>query len=273
MSRDDLRASKLRASTVDTVRQKTAIWKERESEASEFHADDAWCHGYNVFELAEKKAFDDVFFLLFTGQLPDEEQKRLLNTAMILFINPGPRHPATRVGVTAAASMTYPEHLLPLVVSAFGGNQGGAGQIAECFTLLEEKAGSAVESLTADLQSEFEAGKECASTAGIGGEYGHASEWTKACILHFDTHFETRSVFCWLSDLDLAVRRLSDNAWGVCQDLLVAAILRELGFSKKQCIGVYQLIVAPGMYAHTAEYINKPSTSLPFIQDKNYVIE
>lgn len=273
MSKDDLRASKLRASTVDTVRQKTAIWKEEVSKASEFHAENVWCHGYNLFELADKRSIDDVFFLLFTGQLPDEEQKRLLNAAMIIFINPGPRHPATRVGVTAAASMTYPEHLLPLVVSAFGGNQGGAGRIADCFSLLEERSGDAIESLAADLAEDYQAGKEYPSIPGIGGEYGHASEWTRKCLIHFTARFEKIPVFGWLSELDSAVRKFSENSWGACQDLLMAAILRELGFSKSQCIGVYQILAAPGMYAHTAEYINKPSTSLPFIQDKNYVIE
>lgn len=54
---------------------------------------------------------------------------------------------------------------------------------------------------------------------------------------------------------------------------VVAAVLAELGFQPRAAAGLYQYLCAPGLLAHGIEMSNKPVTSMPFISDKNYVIE
>lgn len=270
MSKDELRSSKLRADTTDTVRLKTRIWKEQESQTNPFHSDDAWCFGYNLFELAEKKSFSEVFFLLFTGELPSTEQDRLLQHLLILFINPGPRHPATRSGVTAAASMTYEEHLLPIMVSAFGGARGGAGNMRGCMEFLDTYYLNAPQDIFENTN--FFDAEECC-VVGFGGDFGEASTWAGRCLRHFLENFNERPCFSWLYSLDVYCREASKGRFGITLDLIVAMVFKELNFSDNQAVGLYQLISAPGMFAHAAEYIRQPSTSIPFIADENYVLE
>jgi len=53
----------------------------------------------------------------------------------------------------------------------------------------------------------------------------------------------------------------------------VAAILCELGFQPRMGAGMFQLISAPGIFAHGIEMANKPITAMPFPDDKDYSIE
>ncbi len=265
-SRDELRSSKLRVDSVDSVKQSTSIWQEQANSSNAYQAVDAWCHGFNLFEVAQKRSFEDMFFLLFTGELPSADKARLLRHALIVFINPGPRHEATRVGVTAAASMTYEEHLLPLVVSAFGGKRGGAGNIRACMQLLEQCLALAPQQAAAQILAE---GK----SEGVGEEYGEPCAWTNRCLEHFMEAFPETLSLRWMHDLDCELKAQSGHRAGVKIDLLLALIFHELGFAQHAAVGLYQLMAAPGMFAHAAEYIRKPSTSLPFVQDENYVLE
>jgi citrate synthase len=54
---------------------------------------------------------------------------------------------------------------------------------------------------------------------------------------------------------------------------LAAAVFVDLGFQPRLGPGLFQLISAPGLFAHGIELANKPLTSMPFINDENYVIE
>jgi len=52
----------------------------------------------------------------------------------------------------------------------------------------------------------------------------------------------------------------------------VYAIFR-LGFSHHAGAGLFQLLGAPGLWAHGVELANKPATAMPFVKDENYVIK
>ena len=52
-----------------TQRTATRIWHEEPSEDNPYIAASALCHGYDLFELMEKRSFVEVFYLLFRGEL------------------------------------------------------------------------------------------------------------------------------------------------------------------------------------------------------------
>ncbi|MCI5121070.1 MAG: citrate synthase, partial [Candidatus Electrothrix sp. AUS4] len=77
----------------------TQLWQEEPLAENPYLATICRCHGYDILELANKRSFIDVLFLLFQGELPDRTQGELLEVLMIALINPGPRHPATRASM------------------------------------------------------------------------------------------------------------------------------------------------------------------------------
>ncbi|MBU1404516.1 MAG: citrate synthase, partial [Proteobacteria bacterium] len=52
----------------------TKIWQEIPSEQNPYLAEACRCHGYDILELAQKRSFSEVLFLLFQGELPTPEQ-------------------------------------------------------------------------------------------------------------------------------------------------------------------------------------------------------
>ena len=92
----------------------TRIWREQATPDNPYVAQSCACHGYDILELASKRSYIDVLYLLFRGELPTSEQEQLLQRLMIACINPGPRHPATRAAMNAGVSRTDAGHILPL---------------------------------------------------------------------------------------------------------------------------------------------------------------
>ncbi|MDX1451398.1 MAG: hypothetical protein R3183_02495 [Oleiphilaceae bacterium] len=276
MSRDDLKGnlhqSKLREDTLDSVTQQTRIWQEIPSTDNSYQVDDVFCCGYNLFELAKHCSYEEAIFLLFRGELPSEKEKVLFRRLLILFINPGPRHPATRAGVTAAASMTYHEHLVPIISAAFGGRRGGAGRLVECMALLDESESLSPEELLHKLApSDLHDDSSC--LPGVGSEYGSADNWTKKLLNHFSDEFDEYPQFARLEKVDDLLRAKTGAAFGLMPEMIVACAFKLLGIRRAQATGLYQLVALPGMFAHAAEYVEKPANSLPFIKDEHYVIE
>ncbi|MFH1020351.1 MAG: citrate/2-methylcitrate synthase, partial [Pseudomonadota bacterium] len=110
-------------------RTQTRIWQETPSEENPYLAGQCRCHGYDILELAGKRSFAEVLFLLFQGELPTPEQARMLEFLFIAMINPGPRHPATRAAMNAAVSKTHTQHLLPIGLSVLGGAHLGSAEV------------------------------------------------------------------------------------------------------------------------------------------------
>src|SRR3982750_4204076 len=107
----------------------TRIWHEEPSGDNPYIARSALCHGYDLFELMDKRSFVDVFYLLFRGELPSKADAQLLQTLMIALINPGPRHPATRAAMNTGVGKTDPVHILPIATAVLGGQHAGSGDV------------------------------------------------------------------------------------------------------------------------------------------------
>jgi citrate synthase len=54
---------------------------------------------------------------------------------------------------------------------------------------------------------------------------------------------------------------------------IAAAVFVDIGLHPRSGAGLYQLIHAPGLFAHGLELANKPLTAMPFIKDEDYTIE
>ena len=104
----------------------TQICKEVPAKDNPYLAQKKIIHGYDLFDLIEKRSFVDVLYLLFSGELPNRKQAKILEKLMIAFANPGPRHPAVRASMNAGIGKTNTAHILPIGLTTLGGDHCGA---------------------------------------------------------------------------------------------------------------------------------------------------
>lgn len=119
-----------------TDRTVTRIWQEEPLPENPYLAEKCRCHGYDILELAKKRSFVDVLFLLFQGELPDPNQAQLLERLMIALVNPGPRHPATRASMNAAVGKANPAHILPTGLAVLSGAYLGGEEVSAAMRFL-----------------------------------------------------------------------------------------------------------------------------------------
>ena len=79
----------------------TAIWHEKAS-SNPFVAEQAFCHGYNVFEdLIHHASLPAYLLMMFTGHQPSTGQAKVLEQAMIGMSHPGLRDSSVRAAMNA----------------------------------------------------------------------------------------------------------------------------------------------------------------------------
>jgi citrate synthase len=276
MSQED-KQNKVRSRNEPFVmRTATRIWQELPSADNPYIAASALCHGYDLFELMEKRNFADVFYLLFRGELPSASESALLQHLMIALINPGPRHPATRAAMNAGIGKTDPLHILPIASAVLGGSYMGAGEIEEAMRFLRKQQNSNAEQFFQSLPTEVieennnKFSTENVLTPGFGSRNGGielmAVELANR-LVKLDGAGKALRWGCQLNE------QLYEQGQGWLLTGVAAAVFSDLGFQPRVGGCIFQLLGAPGLVAHGLEVANKPITAMPFVSDENYVIE
>ena len=255
-------------------RMATRIWQELPSADNPYIAASALCHGYDLFELMEKRNFADVFYLLFRGELPNAAESALLQHLMVVLINPGPRHPATRAAMNAGIGKTDSLHILPIASAVLGGNYMGAGEIEEAMRFLRKQQHSNAEqffqALSTERMAEDSVLTENTLTPGFGARNGGielmAVELANR-LVKLDGAGEALRWGCQFNE------HLYERGHGWLLTGVAAAVFSDLGFQPRVGGCIFQLLCSPGLVAHGLEVANKPITAMPFVSDENYVIE
>lgn len=249
----------------------TRIWSEQASGDNPYIASSALCHGYDLFELMEKRSFVDVFYLLFRGELPSASQAALLQTLMIALINPGPRHPATRAAMNVGVGKTNPLHILPIASAVLGGEHEGGGEIERAMRFLRKyQKSNPADSLFLTDEEDTEDSGPASITPGFGKHHGGIdllAAGIAESLLKLDAAGDALK---WGAQL---AQRLEPDGSGWLITGVAAAVFADLGFQPKVGGTLFQLLGAPGLVAHGLEVANKPITAMPYVSDDNYVIE
>ena len=247
----------------------TRIWREVPQADNAYAVQSSFCHGYEVAELAEKRSFVDVLFLLFRGDLPTQQQATLLEKLMIGLINPGPRHPATRAAMVAGVSKTDVTHLLPIGLTMLSGEFNGAPEVDVAMRFL--KTNNQRKFADIDLtEFTFEHPAEQLFAPGFGTHYSAIDKPTNKLATLLCQYAESGSALQWGQQL---ARQLAADNMGWRAAGLVGATLFDLGFSRRAAVGIFQLLCAPGILAHGVEFTAKPITAMPFLPDDQYHID
>jgi citrate synthase len=250
----------------------TRIWQEEPSEHNPYLAESIRCHGYDLIELAEKRNFIDVLYLLFRGELPSSEHSQILQTLMVGLISPGPRHPATRAAMNTGIGKTDPLHILPIALMTLGGTVSDAGIIEEAIRFFRKQRHSdptqfAFKLLSQTTKPEHE---EWILAPGFGTLYGDADPFSKQLANKLLAFPGAGQAIHWGAGFSEAI---ASHNLGWLRAGLAAAVLSDLGFHPRTGGGFYQLLCAPGLLAQGIEMSNKPITAMPFIKDENYILE
>jgi len=251
-------------------RTQTRIWQETPSDENPYLAEQCRCHGYDILELAQKKSFTDVLFLLFQGELPGPEQARMFETLLIALINPGPRHPATRAAMNAAVSKTHTQHLLPIGLSVLGGSHLGASEaLAAMRFLTANLARLPAEAATECLEAPRPDQGDFHPAPGFGSRFGGIDPAPRQIASLLGAMPGAGRALGWGQAFAEA---LVPHGMGWLAPGVAAACLHDLGFSPWAAAGLFQLACAPGILAHGLELADKPITAMPFLDEEHYVI-
>ena len=258
-----------------SARAATRIWAEQPSSDNPYIATSALCHGYDVFELMEKRSFVDVFYLLFRGDLPSVAEAQLLQTLMIALINPGPRHPATRAAMSVGVGKTNPLHILPIASAVLGGEYQGGGEIENAMRFLRkyQKTNPADWQYTAtevDASEESADENSASPTPGFGKRHGGIDLMAAGIAERLLKLDAAGTALTWGDEF---AKNLTPSGSGWLITGVAAAVFADLGFQPKAGGALFQLLGAPGLVAHGLEVANKPITAMPYVSDANYTIE
>ncbi len=266
-----------------SARAATRIWAEQPSSDNPYIAASALCHGYDLFELMDKRSFVDVFYLLFRGDLPSAAEAQLLQSLMIALINPGPRHPATRAAMNVGVGKTNPLHILPIASAVLGGDHRGGGEIENAMRFLRkyQKTNPAdflkqhpddLQTSTPDLDAPNESADESpvSTTPGFGKHHGGVDLMAAGIAGRLVKLDAAGKALKWGDDF---AKTLAPSGSGWFITGVAAAVFADLGFQPKAGGALFQLIGAPGLVAHGLEVANKPITAMPYVSDANYTIE
>lgn len=245
----------------------TKICLETASKNNKFQTEKLRLSGYDLTVLAENCSMADIVFLLFSGELPScGEDKKLLETLMVLQSLLSPRHPASRAAMNAGISKTNTEHILPIALLAIGGEQSGAAEVSQCWNFIEQHQGEDVASLVNTLVTDC-ADKKKHIAAGFGQSYGEvdplATQYFKQ-LLAIKPQGKSMS---WVSDL---LVELSKQQLGILNVGVAACVFHELSFGARESIALYQFLSAPGLMAYGLEQSHKPVSAIPMLEDSDY---
>lgn len=250
----------------------TEIWDEQPSPQNPYLAERCRCRGYDLFDLMENRSFMDMLYLLMRGELPSKEQAKILETLMIAFINPGPRHPAARAAIYAGCGRTQTSHILPVALSVLSGDHLGGAEVTAAMRFLKKHQETEPRAVAEGLLQKWTPPQsgDRRIAPGFGSRFNGIEPLSQAIAKRLKQLPGCGSFFQWgdaFSSL-IAHRRMGWLGPGIC-----AAVFLDLGFAPREGAGLFQLICAPGLLAHGMELADKPINSIPFLDEAHYIIE
>ncbi len=250
----------------------TKIWEEQPSPQNPYLAMRCRCRGYDHFDLMEKRSFVDMLYLLFLGELPTKEHADLLEALMIAFINPGPRHPASRAAIYSGAGRTRTSHILPVALSIMSGDHLGGAEVTAAMRFIKKHQKIAPQAVAEELLEKWtppEKGDRRIAP-GFGSRFNGIDPLSEAIAKRLNRLPGCGSCFHWS---DTFSGLISKHGMGWLSPGICGAVLLDLGFPPRAGAGLYQLICAPGLLAHGLELADKPINSIPFLDEEHYIIE
>lgn len=250
----------------------TRISKEIASKANPYNAERCLIRGYDQVELARRKSFSDIVYLVIQGELPTKVQAEFFESVLVALCNPGPRHPATRAAMNAGAGKSKSVHILPIALSILGGAHLGGEEVEASMRFIRKRKREEPQRVAQDLVDKRPPPNEgdFHVAPGFGQRFGDIDvipDRVARLLLESDGAGRAMN---WSNQF---VEVLKEHGYGWLTTGVAAAAFVDLGFHPRAGGGLFQIIASPSLLAHGIELLSKPMTAFPFIDNEHYFIE
>jgi len=247
---------------------RTRIWEETADTENPYLATSARCHGYALGELIARCDYAEMLFLMLRGELPEAPRAELLRRFLVAFSNPGPRHPATRAVMNAAASRTANADLLPIGLTILGGSHLGSSEVEASARFIGRSLRLDPEQLAGEMLDRnsraAEPNGDLRIAPGFGTVFGSVDPYAQYLLNAILEGLPETRALDWISRFS---RRLEDGGCGCLVPGVAAAVGVELGFAARVSGILYQLACLPGLAAHAIEMAGRGIEAMPFLPD------
>lgn len=250
----------------------TEICYEEPSMNNSYLAESYRFHGYDLLELIKKRSFIDVFFLLFFGELPSKDQAILLESLMIAFIHPGPRHPAIRASMNTGVGKSNTAHILPVALNVLSGSYLGGAEVVSTMRFFKKFLGEDPRKIATDLLKDKNPPEQgdWHIIPGFGSRFGGIDPLPQKIATYLINLPGAGNALKWSISFS---NEIKSHGMGLLSTGVCAAVFNDLGFAPREGAGIFQFICSPGLLAHGFEMADKPLTAMPFIDDQHYIID
>ncbi len=214
--------------------------------------------GYEIAEMMEHLSFSDAIYLILKGELPNNQQRRMMEAMLVSSIDHGPTPPSNLAARTVFSGGNPLNCAVAAGVMTIGDSHGGA--IEQCARILQEwarKSGSPAE-LAAQLVAEMkEKGKRMPG-------YGHRIHKRDPRTLKLLEIAERIGYKGRIIELAVAIQdeleRTSGKDLPLNVDGAIAAVISEMGFDWRMGKGFFIISRVPGLIAHVYEEWTREKT-------------
>tara|TARA_R110002074_G_scaffold287383_4_gene459131 strand:- start:19578 stop:20411 length:834 start_codon:yes stop_codon:yes gene_type:complete len=248
----------------------SSFWEEVAEDDNPFATQEAYCHGYNVYEdILQKATWFEYLYVMFKGEKPTEAQAKLLEKLAIALANPGPREASVRAAMNGGVSKAAHASSLMAALAVGAGQYGGSHEVYIVHGLLS-KCGCDLETWREELLRPSDK-----SFADIWLPMEHVpgfdpnGEKTPTVLLNILDELVKielgHAQLTWLKEnrdeLELIV------GYPMSITLIAATTLYALGFDEHQASMLFLILRLPGAAAHALEQRDVGWKRFPFYSE------
>lgn len=214
--------------------------------------------GYDIADIMEHLSFADVVYLILKGDLPNNQQRRMMEAMLVSSVDHGPTPPSNLAARTVFSGGNSLNAAVAAGVLTIGDSHGGA--IEQCAKILQEwakKAGSPQEIARA-LVAEF---KEKSKRMPGYGHRIHKRDPRTVKMLEIAERIGYKGRIIELAvAIQDELERMSGKDLPLNVDGAIAAVISEMGFDWRLGKGFFIISRVPGLVAHVYEEWTREKT-------------
>lgn len=214
--------------------------------------------GYDIADMMEHLSFADAVYLILKGELPNDQQRRMMEAMLVSSIDHGPTPPSNLAARTVFSGGNSLNAAVAAGVITIGDSHGGA--IEQCARILQDWAAreGSPKDLAARLVAEL---KEKNKRMPGYGHRVHKRDPRTVKLLEITERIGYKGRIIELAvAIQDELERTSGKDLPLNVDGAIAAIISEMGFDWKLGKGFFIISRVPGLIAHVYEEWTREKT-------------
>jgi len=230
--------------------------------------------GYDLVELIGRISFGDMVYLLFTGELPQKNEGKMIEAILVCTAEHGLNTPSTNAARSVASCGVPLQASVASGIIAIGDFHGGA--IEKCAEMLRKVMPSALEKGYDEAALEI-VSKYKETNKRMHG-YGHGihqpKDPRKIKLFELAEQYGIAGNYVKLADaIEVALKQVTQKSLPLNVDGAIAAIISDLGIDWRLGKAFFFIGRSAGLTAHVHEQIvkEKPMRRVYTWEDVNYI--